>query len=302
MSDSKSARSGTITVLLVFGGMFLMFFLFAAMVVAAMGEEGLASFGGGESIGVVEINGPIMESKTAVDAIRKFERNDQIKGIVIRVDSPGGAVAPSQEIFEAVKRAKAKKPLAVSMGSTAASGGYYIAIGSDTIFANSGTITGSIGVITQLFNISRLTERVELDVHTIKTGPYKDSGSPFRTFDMKDEMYFRNLIDDVYEQFIEDVAAERKLELGAVREVADGRVFTGRQAKELKLVDKIGTLSDAVQFVADEAGVEGDPKVVYPAKETSFMSELMKGSIQSVVSEVQQQSTPALEYRYVGPQ
>lgn len=299
--NKQSSKRGIITIVVVFGGMFLMFFLFAAVMIAAMGEDGLGSVGG-DRIGVIEITGPIMESKKTVADLRKFERDENIKGIVVRVNSPGGAVAPSQEIFHAVKRAKKKKPLAVSMGSTAASGGYYIAIGSDKIFANQGTVTGSIGVITQLFNVSELVEKVDLKVHTVKTGPYKDSGSPFREFDLKDEVYFRQLIQDIYDQFVEDVAAEREMELDKVKEYADGRVFTGRQAKELDLVDEIGTMHDAVKWVADEAKVEGEPKLAYPPDKDSLLNEILKEGMETAVSSARTASTPLIEYRYAGPQ
>jgi protease-4 len=187
------------------------------------------------------------------------------------------------------------------MGSTAASGGYYLALGATKIFANSGSVTGSIGVITQLFNVSKLVEKVDVEIHTVKTGEYKDSGSPFREFDDTDEAYFRQLIDDIYDQFITDVAEARKLDKEKVREVADGRVFTGRQAKELKLVDELGTFDDAVNWVAKEAKIEGEPKLAYPVIETSFLAELLKDGVKGAVSEAKIQSTPVIEYRYVGP-
>ncbi|QED25964.1 signal peptide peptidase SppA [Microvenator marinus] len=297
MSESTKGK-GIVSVLLVFGAMFLMFFLFSATILVASGDGMDFS---DANIGVVEINGPIMESKDVVARLQKLAKDETIKGIVVRVDSPGGAVAPSQEMYQAVKRASEKKPLAVSMGSTAASGGYYLALGATKIFANSGSVTGSIGVITQLFNVSKLVEKVDVEIHTVKTGEYKDSGSPFREFDDTDEAYFRQLIDDIYDQFITDVAEARKLDKEKVREVADGRVFTGRQAKELKLVDELGTFDDAVNWVAKEAKIEGEPKLAYPVIETSFLAELLKDGVKGAVSEAKIQSTPVIEYRYVGP-
>lgn len=299
--NPKSNRRGILTVIVVFGGMFLMFFVFAAVVIAAMGEDGLAGMAG-DKIGIVEVEGPIMSSKKAVQDLKRFEKDDSIKGIVVRIDSPGGAVAPSQEIFEALKRTKAKKPLAVSMGNTAASGGYYIAVGSDQIFANAGSVTGSIGVITQFFNVSRLVDRADIEFHTLKTGAYKDSGSPVREFNMQDELYVRQLIADIYDQFLEDIVSQRDIELEDLRELADGRVFTGRQAKELKLIDEIGTLHDAVHWVANEAKIEGDPKVVYPPDDTTFLNKFLKEGVDTAVSEVRSASTPIVEYRYAGPQ
>lgn len=296
--ESKPARRGVLTLVFVFGAMFLMFFLFSATMLVAMGD-GLDF--SEANIGVVEVTGPIMESKETVARMRSLAKDEKILGIVVRVDSPGGAVAPSQEMYQALKHAAKSKPVAVSMGSTAASGGYYISLGATRIFANAGSVTGSIGVITQLFNVSRLVERVDVDINTLKTGQYKDSGSPFREFEEADEAYFRQLIDDIYDQFVSDVAEARKLDLVEVKKVADGRVFTGRQAKDLKLVDELGTFQDAVDWVASEAKIEGDPKLSYPVKDTSFLSELLKDGVRGAVSEAKIQSTPVIEYRYVGP-
>lgn len=300
MAENSSKR-GIITVIVVFGGMFVMFFLFALLAIGSMSEDGL-DFGGTERIGVVEVTGPIMASKKVVEDLRRYREDEMVKGIVVRVDSPGGAVAPSQEIMQAVQRAGEKKPVAVSMGSTAASGGYYIALGGDRIFANPGTVTGSIGVITQLFDVHRVLQMVDVEVNTLKTGPFKDAGSPFRELELRDEVHFQQLIDDVYDQFVNDIATARKLDIEDVRELADGRVFTGRQAKDLSLVDELGSLSDAVDWVAKEAKMKGKPKVVYPPKDTSIMSELVRGGVRTFVDETKASATPLLEYRYVGPQ
>lgn len=292
-------RRGLITIVVIFFGLFALFFGFSMLMLSSVG--GLDD-GGEDQIGVIEVSGPIMESKKTVEQLRKFSKDENIKGLVVRVDSPGGAVAPSQEIFDAVKKAKAKKPLVVSMGGTAASGGYYIACGADMIFANSGSVTGSIGVITQLFQVDRILEKAKVDVTTIKTGPYKDAGSPFKPFNEADERYFNELITDIYDQFVDDVAACRKLPREEVLKVADGRVFTGRQALKLKLVDKLGTFEDAVAHVAKEAKLKGEPKLIYPAKEDlSVLNQLLKSNVQGLVQEVRQSATPSIEYRYVGP-
>lgn len=284
----------------VFGGLFVMLFLFAFVALASLTGDGL-EFGSGEQIGVVEVVGPIMSSKGAVKQLRKYRDNELIRGIVVRVDSPGGAVAPSQEIMQAVARAAKKKPVAVSMGATAASGGYYVALGGSRIFANPGTVTGSIGVITQLFDVHEILGTVDVNVHTIKTGPYKDAGSPFRELTIEDEVHFRQLIDDIYDQFVEDIAEARKLDKQQVKDLADGRVFTGRQAKELALVDEIGSLQDAVDWVAKKAKIEGEPSLVYPPSESSLMNDLIRGGLQSIVSETREATTPVVEYRYIGP-
>jgi protease-4 len=289
-------KRGLITVVAIFGSLFVMLLLFAVVMLSAFGGSGFGS--GPNQVGVVEIKGPIMESKKTVADLRAFARDENIKAIVVRIDSPGGAVAPSQEIFQAVKRAAEKKPLVASMGSTAASGGYYIALGAPHIVANPGTVTGSIGVISQIFNVEGLLDTLEVDVHTIKTGKFKDSGSPFREFTAADRKYFDALISDIYEQFIEDVAAARDMELDAVRELADGRVFSGRQAKELKLVDALGSMQDAVNWVKEEAEIEGEATLVYPPEEKmGLMSTLIKGATQTAVREIRSQQTPVIEFR-----
>lgn len=291
-------KRGLWTILAIFGGLFLVLFGFAVVTLSSV-EGGLGV--GDNRVGVIEVVGPITESKPTVKNLRKFVRDDSIKALVVRVDSPGGAVAPSQEIYDAVKDAKDSKPLVVSMGSTAASGGYYIACGADTIWANPGTVTGSIGVITQLFNVEELLEQAPIKVHTIKSGPYKDSGSPFREFTERDERYFRAMIDDIYEQFVEDVAECRELELGEVRELADGRVYTGRQAKEYGLVDELGSFQDAVDAVAKEADLEIDEvELVYPPKRRGVFADVLAEGVDGVFDTVRARTSPVVEYRFTG--
>ena len=300
-SDSQSNDSidkrGIITVVAIFGGLFLMLLIFAVVMISAFSDD--SGFGGVENqVGVIEVTGPIMESKKTVEDLRDFTRRASIKGIVVRVDSPGGAVAPSQEIFQAVKRAAKKKPVVVSMGSTAASGGYYISLGAEHIIANSGTVTGSIGVISQLFNVKGLLDKIDVKVNTVKTGKFKDAGSPFREFGPTDRAYFNDLLADIYEQFVEDVAEARGMELSAVKEYADGRVFTGRQAKEYGLVDELGTFQDAVDWVKTETDIEGQANLVYPAQEElGFLSTLIEGAAETAAREVRSQHTPVVEYR-----
>ena len=292
-------KRGWLTVVIIFGGLFAMLVVFSLIVVSAFGDGAML---GGKRIGVVEVKGPITESKKMVEDLRRFEEKKSIAGIVVRIDSPGGAVAPSQEMYSAVKEAKKTKPVAVSMGSTAASGGYYIACGADTIYANPGTITGSIGVITQLFNVNKLLDHIDVDVETVKTGKYKDSGSPFREFTEEDREYFTRLIEDIYDQFVGHVAKSRGLETSRVEELADGRVFTGRQAKEHGLVDEVGSFHDTVEFVKKEAEIEGEVELAYPPKEEiGFLSRAVEGMSKTVSNELKNESTPLFEYRYVGP-
>lgn len=300
-SDNESKDSvdkrGILTVVAIFGGLFLMLLIFAVVMISAFSDD--SGFGGADNqVGVIEVTGPIMESKKIVADLGKFTRQKSIKGIVVRVDSPGGAVAPSQEIFQAVKRAADKKPVAVSMGSTAASGGYYVSLGADRIIANSGTVTGSIGVISQLFNVKGLLDKIDVQVNTVKTGKFKDAGSPFREFGPTDREYFNDLLNDIYEQFVTDVAEARGMEVAQVKEYADGRVFTGRQAKEYKLVDQLGTFQDAVDWVKKESDIEGREKLVYPPEEDlGFLSTLIEGAAETATREVRSQHTPVVEYR-----
>lgn len=296
-SAAGGDKRGLLTVLVIFGSLFLVILVFAVVMLGSFGGDG--GFGAAPNqIGVIEITGPISDSKQTVADLQKFARNDAIKAIVVRIDSPGGAVAPSQEMFQAVKQAAEKKPLAVSMGSVAASGGYYIALGAPHIFANPGTVTGSIGVISQMFNVQGLLETIQVDVTTLKTGPYKDTGSPFREFTETDRRYFDTLITDIYEQFVGDVAQARGLEVKAVREVADGRVFTGRQALKHKLIDELGTMEDAVAWVKKGAKLDGKHTLVYPPDPNlGLLSSLIKGATQTAVQELKAQQTPVIEYR-----
>jgi protease-4 len=298
--DETMEKRGWLTILLIFGGLFVALVAFSLVLAASLGDGGLGF--GGEKIGVVEIEGPITSSKQVREDLRQFRRDDSIKGIVVRINSPGGAVAPSQELFHAVQETNKEKPLAVTMGSTAASGGYYIACGADQIFANAGTITGSIGVITQFFNIQKLLDKANVEVNTVASGKFKNAGSPFEKFTDEQREYFGDLVDDIYGQFVEDVAEARKLERSKVEQYADGRIFTGRRAAELKFIDEVGTFSDAVDWVKSEAGMKGEPKLAYPPKDSmGFLSRAVEGVTNTVSNELKSSQTPLLEYRFLQP-
>ncbi len=270
-------RTATVLAVL-FGGLFLLFFgfLFFAFQVVKGDSAAAGMMSTGPQVGVVDIKGVIGDDEHGVKAddvvksLRRFRENSEIVAIVLRIDSPGGAVAPSQEIFAEVRKTAAKKHVVVSMGNLAASGGYYIACGADYIIANGGTLTGSIGVISQFFEVKDLLEGWKVHEETIKSGKYKDIGSPFRTWSDADRAYFQQLIDDVYGQFVQAVADGRKLKVEDVRELAQGRVYTGAQAKEHKLVDALGTMDDALHKAATLAGATGEPRAVYPPKERDF--------------------------------
>jgi len=276
----------------IFGGLFLVLFGFMLLAYAAV-KGGSSTYSLdtettiGARIGIVEAKGTIGDTQAGVDSdrivklLRKYEKDDDIKAVVLRVDSPGGAVAPSQEIHDAVKRIKAKKKVVVSMGGLAASGGYYISAPADRIYAEPGTLTGSIGVIFMHFNVRGLLEMAKVEETTLKTGKYKDTLSPFRAIQETDREEIQGISDDVYGQFVQAVAEGRKLPEARVREIAEGRIYTGRKAKELKLVDELGGLDDAVQAAWALAGQAGEPRVQYPPKEREFsLRDLLRGAFQ----------------------
>jgi protease-4 len=223
-------------------------------------------YGSGDKIAVIELNGVIADSKDIVRQFKKYSDDRSIRGILLRVESPGGGVVASQEIFEEVKKSRHRKPVVVSMGSLAASGGYYVSCPANRIVANPGTLTGSIGVISQFLRYDSLLGKIGVEVNTIKSGKFKDAGNPFRAMDDIDKKYFQSLMDDVHRQFISAVEIERKLEHQSVLKIADGRVFTGTQALTIGLIDTIGTYEDAVMITADLAGIRGEPSIVKERK------------------------------------
>jgi len=231
-------------------------------------------------IGLVEVKGMILDSKETIRQLRHFLKQDGVKAVVLRVDSPGGIVAPSQEIYEEVKKFAAKKKIIVSMGSLAASGGYYISAPATMIYANPGTITASIGVILKLSNIEALMDKIGIKSHTLKTGKYKDSGSPLRTFSPEDRAMLQSVIDNTHEQFIRAVAEGRKLPIDEVRKIADGRILSGEQAKAAKLVDRLGTLQDAIEEAGKQSGIKGEPEVIQPPKKKVNYLDILSGGVE----------------------
>ncbi len=228
----------------------------------------------GDKVALVSIEGPIIDSLDVVDEIKEHVKDNAIKAIILRIDSPGGAVGPSQEIYDEVKKASSEKHIVVSMGSIAASGGYYIASPADMIFANPGTLTGSIGVIMEIPNIEGLMTKIGVRTEVIKSGKHKDMASAFRTMEKDDRDILQGVLDNVHEQFIRAVAEGRKLSVDVIRPIADGRIFTGEQAKGLGLVDELGTLEDAIQKAAELAGISGEPEVVSKKDRLSIMEML----------------------------
>lgn len=217
----------------------------------------------GAKIALIEINGTITDSREVINEIKRYKDDNSIKAIVLRIDSPGGVVGPSQEIYSELN--KVKKNIITSMGSVAASGGYYIACSSDRIFANPGTITGSIGVIMNFPRMQELTKKIGIGMDVVKSGQYKDAGSSFRELTPEEKKLFQSMVDDVHAQFVEAVFEGRKhtkLTKEQIIAIADGRIFSGRQALQNKLVDELGTLDDAINYAAKISGIKGEPKVI----------------------------------------
>ena len=270
-------RRAAVVLSVVFGGLFICLFGFLLILFAAVKTGGDGGFDstGGDKVGVIEIKGAISDSKKILKDLRGFAQADHIKAIVIRIDSPGGAVAPSQEIYDAIKALKAKKKIVASMGSIAASGGFYIAVAAEKVFANPGTLTGSIGVIMQSPDVSGLMRWANLSMNTLTAGKMKDSGSPFRPMSDEERAYFESVLGDVHAQFIEAVAEGRKLSVEDVKPWADGRIFSGRQAKNAKLVDELGGIEAAIAEAGKMAGLKGEPKPEYPQSDKKFLRELL---------------------------
>lgn len=260
-------------------------------------ERGL--FPPGEKIAVVEIKGIITNSEPVIDKILKFKKNKSVKAIVLRINSPGGAVGPSQEIYEEIKKINQKKKVVASMDSIATSGGYYVACAAEKILANPGTITGSIGVLMKFTNIEELLRKIGLKGVILKSGEYKDVGSPLRKMTLKEEKILKGLIDDVHLQFIEAVAKGRKIPEDQVKEkLADGRIFSGKQAKDLGLVDELGNIQDAIQIAAEIADIKGEPRVIYPEKKTSLLEILIKNSLR-IIKEETYENLATINYLYL---
>ena len=221
----------------------------------------------GDKVGVLEVKGVIGNVQPTIEELAKFRKDGSVKAVVVRIESPGGGVSPSQELYQEIRRTVREKPVVVSMGSVAASGGYYIACAAQKIYANPGTITGSIGVILQFTNFEELLKKIGFRMEVVKSGPYKDVGNPGREMTAEEKAYLQDMVDNVHQQFVRDVARGRRMKVEKVREVADGRIFTGEQAMELGLVDELGNLKDAINAAAKIAAIEGEPKIVYPEKE-----------------------------------
>ena len=234
------------------------------------GEGGSSLFG--PKVAIVELEGIIIDVDDLVRELKAHRENPSVRAVVLRINSPGGVVGPTQELYDAVRRLRdAGKPVVASLGAVAASGGYYVAVGCDEIYANRGTLTGSIGVIMQLANFEQLLKKVGVDYVVVKAGQFKDIGSPSRPMTPDERRVMQGLLDDVHGQFIDAVAAGRKLPREDVVRFADGRVFSGTQAKELHMIDVLGDLEDAVNAAAKRVNIPLPPAVIQPKRRFSIV-------------------------------
>ena len=249
-------------------------------------------------IALVRIQGMLMDSQNIVRQLSNYRHNPNVRGIVLRIDSPGGAVAPAQEIYNEIMKLKADhKMVYASMGTVAASGGYYIACAANYVLANPGTLTGSIAAVMAFTNIEELTDKIGVKPIIIKSGKYKDVGSPLRGMKPEERKILQSVVDDVHQQFVQAVAEGRGLTVSEVNEIADGRIMTGQQGLTLKVVDEMGGLEKTIELLAKKIGVEGRPKVIEEKEKTPFFDWLLQSSLPSrLAATLIPASLPRLQY------
>jgi protease IV len=282
--------------LLLGGGAFVLLAVLVVAVSLTVSSDESADFPFSDRIQVVDVEGELIQSRAILEQLKRYEDANTVKAILLNIDSPGGGVAVSQEIYAEIKRLREKKDktIVAYLSSTGASGAYYIACAANKIVANPGTIVGSIGVIAEWVNYADLLEWAKVKEVVFKTGEFKDTGSGTRPLTENERKYIQGLIDDMYVQFVEAVSSGRKLELEQVRSLADGRVFTGRDAKERKLIDEIGNFQDAVDVTAKLAGISGKPRLLRSSRQrvtlldvlTTDLSRLVPFNGQSVKSQI----------------
>lgn len=271
------------------------------MVMAALfsgSEISLKDRFAGKRVGLIEIRGVISDSQPFIRQLDELCENRDVTAIVVRVESPGGGVAPSQEIYNALCETRATKPVVVSMGAVAASGGYYIACGADSILASPGTLTGSIGVILELPNLNEVLRKVGIRFEVVKSGEHKDIGSPFRDLSEEERRILQDMVDDVYDQFVDVVSAERGLSRDSVTAFADGRIFSGRQALALGLIDRTGGLEEALDVAGRMSGLGEDPKTIRPRKPRPSLIDLLTETAGSIREPASLAGSPRLMYLF----
>jgi len=287
--------------LLLGGGAFVLFIVVLVALALTVGSDESAEFAFSDRIQVVDIEGELVQSRTILDQLKRYEDSNSVKAILLNIDSPGGGVAVSQEIYTEIKRLREKKDKTIIayLSSTGASGAYYIACASNKIVANPGTIVGSIGVIAEWVNYADLLEWAKLKEIVFKTGEFKDTGSPARALTDNERKYFQGLIDDMYVQFVEAVSLGRKLDLQEVRSMADGRVFTGRVARERKLIDEIGNFQDAVDLTAKLVGISGKPRLLRLNRQRVTLLDVLTTDLSRLVPFNGQSMKSQIKFQYL---
>jgi len=270
-------------------GIFFLFLGGVSLLISSLISHGPQTdiFSKKEGVGIVELKGLIVSSEQTLKHLTEFRNNSNVKSIVLRIESPGGAVGAAQEIYQEVMRTNSVKPVVASMGSMGASGGYYAALGAERIIANPGTMTGSIGVIVKFPNLEGLFEKIGYKSEVIKSGPLKDVGAGDRPLSKEERKLMQDLIDNVYDQFVRHIAAARDMEEDIVRGLADGRIYTGEQALEVGLIDSLGNFTDAITIAADMGGLDAEktPQLIYPKVDRKFsLFNLLTSAEQSLVN------------------
>jgi protease-4 len=269
---------------------FILFFIFVYGVSTFTGDNG--SFSLENKIAVVTLEGIIKDPSPVVDQLFEYGKDDSIKAVVLRIDTPGGGVVSSQEIYKAVLALKKKKNVVVSMGSVATSGGYYVACAANKIVANPGTITGNIGVVVHFSNVEELLKKIGLKPSIVKSGRYKDIGSPLREMTRDEKRLIQGVVDDIYDQFLEAVSLNRSISKEQAASIADGKIFTGRQALKMGLVDFLGDKEYAINLAAKLSKIKGKPEVVYPKeKRLKLWKYILKETVSSIVSELRKEGS-----------
>lgn len=296
-------RRSNLLLWLVIGGGALLFFAISLAALVLYSSSGAAtSFSfTSNAVAVVDLEGIILDSRDFAQELKDIGGAPGVRAVVLRINSPGGGVAASQEMFEAVRkfRADTRKKVVVSMASVAASGGYYVACAADKIYANPGSITGSIGVIAEWYNYTELLKWAKLQDVVFKSGEFKDTGSPARPLTDAEKAYFQNLIQNMFGQFVKDVASSRRMSEDDVRKLADGRVYTGQEAKANGLIDELGALPDAVAAAGKMAGIAGEPRIITPPKKKISLLDILLGDARTVLSLNPDRSESHIRFQYL---
>src|SRR5579863_10526785 len=281
---AETGRSRTLLWIVIGGGVFFLFvlavFTLVYLTLRAGGERATLD-GFGDKIGVIDLEGVILDSSVIVPQIKKFGDDDSIKAIIIRVNSPGGGVAASEEIYRAVKRIRddKKKRIVAAISTVGASGAYYVSSATNKIYADNGSVVGSIGVIAEWVNYGELMRWAKLKPEVLKVGEFKDTGDPTRELTPAERAYMQGLIDNMYGQFVSAVAEGRHAKVDDIRAIADGRVWTGEQALSMHLIDQIADFRTAVEDTAKSVGISGEPVLVHPEKDRQSLLDLLFGDV-----------------------